>query len=513
MRKLYRIVFSRYFLSGALIFLDVVLLSLLIAYASVYSYIVAGVALLLTVAILFDIINRETAPEYKIPWLITVLILPVMGAVIYLLFSRRKLTKGEMRRMNAVAGALSVYRNGDEPFLALKEESPAAAGKAASLLGDDILAEVYRGTASRVFSQGEEMLNEMMFDLKSATRYIFLEYFIIAPGKIWDEIHRILLNKVRAGLDVRLIYDDIGCMTTLPAHFDRELNAEGIRCLRFATVTPRVTVSHNNRDHRKICIIDGRIAYTGGVNLADEYANLKERFGHWKDGGIRLEGDAVAGLLKSFITIWDVTAQKTSDYAAIFSRPDEEEPVAADGGYYIPFGSGPSPFYPRSVGKSAFRSIIDQAQAYVYITTPYLLVDYDLTESICGAARRGVDVRIITPSIPDKKLIKVLTKSSYAHLIASGVRISEYLPGFIHEKTLVSDGEYAVIGTLNFDYRSFVHHFENAVWMFRTGAIRGIRAGFLETERLCRRISSEEAKLSRPERWICNALRLFQPLL
>ena len=509
MRKLWRVVFSRYFLSGLFIAADVLLLSLLIVYASYYSYMFLTLHLLAVVAVFLHIVNAESSPDYKLPWVILIFLLPAVGPLIYLLFSRRKMTKAENRRLNEIAERLSAYPPEGESFLSLKEASPAAAGKAYAILGEDPIAAVYRGTSSRFYESGEALFADLLYDLRAAKKFIFLEYFIIAPGRLWDEIHRILLNKVRLGVEVRLIYDDVGCMRTLPSDFVRKMNAEGIRCQRFATVTPVVTVSHNNRDHRKICVVDGGIAYTGGVNLADEYANFISRFGYWKDGGVRLAGAAVTGLTRNFLALWDMTAGSASDYARYLSPPAP----ADDGGYYIPFGSGPYPFYRRSVGKSVFRAILDQAVRYVWITTPYLVIDRELTESICEAARRGVDVRIITPGVADKAAVKIMTKSSYSYLIAAGVRIYEYTPGFIHEKTVIADDEYAVIGTINFDYRSLIHHFENAVWIYRSDTVLRAKEAFGRTERQSHRISAEEAKLSRPERWVYNTVRIFRPLL
>ena len=514
MRRICRVIFSRYFISALFIAADVLLVSLFVLYASLfsyYSYIILGVVAAGTVAVFFHVIGKDTSPEYKLPWVVLIFALPVVGVLIYLLFSRRRMSREENRRINRSAFRLSAFYDDSESFRLLEEESRAASGRAFSIAGDDPLAQVYRGTHSRFYPAGEELFADLLFDLKAAKRFIFLEYFIIAQGKLWDEIHRVLLHKVRLGVEVRVMYDDIGCMRTLPASYAKRLNEEGILCRRFAPVTPTVTVSHNNRDHRKICVVDGVVGYTGGVNLADEYANVVTRFGYWKDGGLRLEGAAVNGLTGNFLALWDLTTGTESDYGRYL--PPVDPTAAGDGGYYIPFASGPAPFYPRPVGLGAFRSIIDGAVSRVRIATPYLVVDHELTESLCAAARRGVDVRIITPGVADKKAVKVMTKSAYAKLIASGVVILEYLPGFIHEKALVADREYAVVGTLNFDFRSFIHHFEDAVWMFRTETVAQVDEDLAKTEQSCRRVTSEDAKLSRLERIVYNVVRIFRPLL
>ena len=276
-------------------------------------------------------------------------------------------------------------------------------------------------------------------------------------------------------------------------------------------MTPRVSAIHNNRDHRKILAIDGKVAYTGGVNIADEYINVIERFGHWKDGGVRVEGDAAIGFVKLFLSAWDFTTGSVSNYSDYFIEKSGE--LSSDGGYYIPFGTGPLPIYSRSVGKDVFINLINQAERYVYITTPYLIIDYALTDALKCAALRGVDVRIITPTIPDKKGIKVMTKSSYPTLMESGVRIFEYLPGFIHEKLMVVDDLYAVVGTINLDYRSLVHHFEDALWTYRSPIVLDAKKNFLNTVELSREMDERSARLSFSEKLFKSINQLFAPLL
>jgi cardiolipin synthase len=319
-----------------------------------------------------------------------------------------------------------------------------------------------------------------------------------------------LKKKVADGCDVRLIYDDIGCMRTLPRKYELTLREEGIRAYRFARVNPRISSVHHNRDHRKICVIDGRVAYTGGVNIADEYANLIDRFGYWKDGGIRIVGDAVAGFTKMFLSLWDFTSGSVSDYGK-FLRKSEE--IVSGDGYYIPFGSGPAPIYKRPVGKNAFLNIINQSEKYVYITTPYLIIDYDLTQSLCNASMRGVDVRIITPAIADKKIIKIMTKSAYPYLMNAGVKIYEFTPGFMHEKAMICDDKYAIIGTINFDYRSLVHHFECAVWMYRTKSVLDAARSFDDALAVSELVTRKKSRLTLVEWLFRTGIKIFSPIL
>lgn len=483
---------------------------------SIYIYLFM---MLLNLAVVVSLINLDTNPEYKIPWLVITIAVPIFGAVICVLFYARRLTKKEARLMRKIydeyeraendsaASNASLSKNLSE----LSAIDELAGGKARAIITDDVTARVYTNTTSRYFSLGESLFEEMLSDLRSAERYIFMEYFIVDEGELWDKLYAVLKQKANSGVDVRLLYDDIGTMHTLTPKFPKKLESEGIRCMRFGRITPRVSTVHHNRDHRKICVVDGRIAYTGGVNIADEYINRIDRFGHWKDGGVRIEGHAVQGFVKMFLSMWDFTAGRVSNYSEYFHNDFSHFPT--DGGYYLPFGSGPNPTYPRHVGKNAFLNIINQSQRYLYITTPYLIIDHAMTEALKCAAMRGVDVVIITPSRADKKLVKIMTRSFYPTLIASGVRIYEYTPGFMHEKILVSDDLYAVVGTINFDYRSFVHHFEDALWMYNTPTVNYIKGEFLKIVSVSEQMDEKNARLTFSQRIAKDLIRIFAPLL
>ena len=510
MRKICRVLFSRYAISAIMICLEVTVFVLLCVYAFPSLNYVAALCIVAALIALVSLINRDTNPEYKIPWAVIIIILPGLGPLMYLLFYKRRMSKKESKLLFDIFSRMKETESGECALDSLLEGSEVG-GKARAIINDDPLATVYRDTSSRLYFAGEALFCDMEEDLRRAESYIFLEYFIIDQGALWDRIHGILREKAASGVDVRLLYDDIGCMKTLPHNYEQGLMREGIKTFRFAKVNPRVSSVHHNRNHRKICIVDGKIAYTGGVNIADEYVNLIDRFGHWRDGGIRIEGSAVKGLLKLFLSSWDFTSKTFSDYAYLFSTVTPSE--NGDGGYYLPFGSGPAPLYKRPVGKNAFLNIINQAKRYVYITTPYLIIDYDLTEALCNASLRGVEVRIVTPGRADKKIIKILTKSSYPYLLEAGVKISEYTPGFIHEKTLVCDDEYLVIGTINFDYRSLVHHFEDAVWIYNPGGIERARKEYLKLLESTDTIDRKKSRLTFSEWLFKNGIRLFAPLL
>ncbi len=511
MRFLLRALFSRYTISLFFIVLELALLVYLITAMSAYSWVFILLMLIVNAVVLVSVICADYNPESRVSWVVTVLILPVFGAVIYILFRSRGMSGRDKRLANAARRRI-LEQGGDCRVLdSLAGESRLASGKALSILNSDQTAELSRGRV-KYYPSGDEMFREMLKEISSAERFIFLEYFIIEDGEMWREILEILKGKARAGVDVRVLYDDIGCMRTLPEDYYLTLLEWGIKAYRFSPVSPPLSAVHNNRDHRKICIVDGRVAFTGGINIADEYIGRKERFGVWKDGGVSVYGDAVQGFTRLFITIWDMTSQTESDCRALLATPHSENDED-DGGYYLPFGSGPSSLYREKVGKRAFVDIINQAERYVYITTPYLVIDYDLTEALIGAARRGVDVRIITPGVPDKPLVKVMTKSSYPRLIEGGVSIYEYTPGFMHLKLLISDDAYSVVGTINLDYRSFVHHFEDALWSYGSPATLDMRDDFMRTLEVCKRISPEDARLNIWERAVRALLSVIAPLL
>lgn len=487
---------------------EIGLLLYLIFTVSAYSIVFLVEVLIVNAMVLVAIINADYNPEYKVSWMAAVLLLPIVGALLYVLFHTRGMRREDERRAREVMVKLEKLDNLDIVREELPEVAEEALGKARALIVSDPTASLYRG-ASRYYPSGEEMYSDMLLELSLAEKYIFLEYYIIAEGAMWEGILDILKEKAASGVEVRILFDDIGCMKGLPARYERQLSSFGIRAIRFAPASPRVSAVHNNRDHRKIMIVDGKVAFTGGVNIADEYINAIERFGHWKDGGVRLDGNAVFGFVKLFISTWDMAEGSQSDYESLLPAPSE----VSDGGFYIPFGSGPSPLYPSKVGKRAIIDIINQAKRYVYITTPYLIIDYDLTGALIGAEERGVDVRIITPGVPDKRLVKVMTKSAYPALISGGVRIYEYTPGFIHEKLIVSDDEYALIGTINMDYRSLVHHFEDALWIYKSPTVAAARAGFEATLAASSEVDPSSARLSFGEWVIKCMLRLFAPLL
>lgn len=460
------------------------------------------------IACVIRIVASEDNPDYKIPWLLFVLILPIAGFMLYFLFYSRTLKRKYVNRLDELKS--NSYKKDDtELFDRLNEESPAVYSQAKMLCGISD-SHLFTDTGQTYFSVGEEMYKSLITDLKKAERFIFMEYFIIEEGKFWNSVLEILKEKAAKGVEVKVVYDDIGCMMTLPGHYFRTLRKCGIDAVPFSMLKGNADSEFNNRSHRKITVIDGVIGYTGGINIADEYINEIVKHGHWKDTGIRIEGEAVKELTRLFLIDFGInkrTGVKISD------KYYPDSPAISESGYLIPFGDGPKPMYSRRVGKSVIQNLLAGANRYVNITTPYLIIDNEMCQSIENAALRGVNVRIIVPHIPDKKLIFAMTRSSYKRFLDAGAEIYEYKPGFIHAKSYVADGKTAMIGTINLDYRSLVHHFENGVWMYQCKCISDMERDFEETVSKSVKIEENMLKTSLIQKFICSVVKIFSPLL
>ena len=460
------------------------------------------------IACVIRIIASDDNPDYKVPWLLCVLILPVAGFMLYFLFYSRTLKKKFLRRL-AELRSDSYTLDDSAAMEALRQADPQAHSQARMLcrMADTHL---FTNTRSEYFPLGEDMYRRLLEDLRGARNFIFMEYFILEEGLFWNSILDILKEKAAQGLDVRVLYDDIGCMSTLPGNYSRTLHSFGIRATSFSRLKGAADSEFNNRSHRKITVIDGRIGYTGGVNIADEYINAVKRFGHWKDTALRLEGPAVWELTRLFLTDYGLNVK------ALPPAPESlfpvREPPETDG-WVIPFGDGPRPLYPRRVGKSVIQSLLAGATRYVWMTSPYLIIDNDLCLSMENAALRGVDVRILVPGIPDKKLIFGMTRSFYKRLMDAGVKIYEYTPGFLHAKSYLADDSTAMIGTINLDYRSLVHHFENGVWLHGSECLAALRADLEQTISLSTPVKREDLKTDLFRRFVRSVVRIFAPLL
>ena len=459
------------------------------------------------IACVIRIIASEDNPDYKIPWLMVVLLIPIAGFMMYFLFYSRKLKRKYVKRLEELKH--QSYENDDSAlFEELQQLSPQVCSQAKMLCG---IADthLFSQTAQKYFPLGEQMHEAMLQDLRQAKKFIFLEYFIIEEGVFWNSILEILKEKASQGVEVKVLYDDIGCMMTLPGNYFKILQSYGIEALPFSFLKGNADSEFNNRSHRKIMVIDGRVGYTGGINIADEYINRVERFGHWKDVGVRLEGEAVHELTELFLIDFNLNRRKKLEPKAAYYP---EHPMK-EAGYLIPFGDGPSPIYSRRVGKSVIENMLNQATRYVWIMTPYLIIDNELCQTIENTALRGVDVKLIVPHIPDKKLVFEMTRGYYQRLLDAGVEIYEYEPGFIHAKCYLADDELAMVGTINLDYRSLVHHFENGVWMYCCSCIEDIRADFADTLGKSIRMEGDLVKWSLLQRFLRAVVKVFAPML
>ena len=512
MRRIGKILMSRLAVFGIVVFIELLLVMTLLVRLSAFSVYFLFFLLTLNFLSVVAVVNSDGNPEYKLTWIGVIIFIPYLGTALYFLYGSGSLSRREEKIIKEVRGKIKSARRKTNAFDKLGEKSAAASGKALAIVGADTTAAVYINTSAKYYSSGKEMYSDMRCDLLKAQKYVFLEYFIIERGTMWQGIFEILKQKVNEGVEVRIIYDDVGCMTTLPLGFYKELSSAGIKAVRFSKISPslRYMRRNNSRDHRKILVIDGKVAYTGGINIGDEYIGLNNRLGVWRDSGVRISGRAAEGFASLFLEMWCISTGRVECIQNYFGGEDS---TVRDNGYYLPFGSGPNPFYKSNASKRAILDIVNSSQRYVYIFTPYLIIDFDLTESLLGAVLRGADVRIITPGVPDKPLIRLLTRGSYQCLLSGGVKIYEYSPGFLHAKGMVSDDTYAIVGTINLDYRSLVHHYENAVWTCFSNIAKDVRDDFLSVMRDSVRITSESIKTGPVLKILRSVIRLFAPLL
>ena len=507
----FRLLMSKYGFSIAIILVELFVIFGIILYMSQIAPIIwVTLVFFISVATVIAIVNRSMSPESKVTWLIVTFV-PVFGPLLYIMFGERRLSKKELKQLRELRSITLQEKHEDSLHQNLQETDKSAYGIINALLHMDSNAEVYEHTDSQFFANGEEMWQQMLEDLKRAKKFIFLEYYIVEEGLMWDSMLEILEEKAAQGVEVKMLYDDIGCMVTLPGDYTVHLRSKGIDAHKFNKVIPRMTVAYNNRDHRKIAVIDGHTAFTGGINLADEYINRKERFGHWKDSGICLHGEAVWSFTVMFLQMWSTITGMECNFESYRPEIYHEEAFKKDG-FVQPYGD--SPLDGETVGEHVYLNIISQAKKYLYIFTPYLIPDNETLTALCMAAKRGVDVRIVTPGIPDKKIVYILTQANYEILLESGVQIYQYTPGFIHSKSFVCDDEVATVGTINMDYRSMYLHFECGVWMYGSSAVAQVKEDALITFEQCEQINMDYCrKKNFAVRALRGALKFLAPLL
>lgn len=467
------------FLVGTLIIILPLTLMAMSEWFTASFYVSLAILIVLDVCCGIFIANSDVQVDFKVSWLTVLLCLPYAGAFLYLMYAQKVTTKRlKKRRINKIN--LQLRQSVDDTTKTLnelKEENEDAYAISRSVY-KSALSGVYKKTTAEYFKFGELGFPKMIEELKKAKKFIFIEYFIIESGEFFDSIYEVLKDKAAQGVDVRFIYDDFGSVAKIDKYFYKKVREDGIQCLVFNRVRPFVDIRQNSRDHRKILIIDGCIGFTGGCNLADEYINKIERFGTWKDNIIMLKGEAVNGLTNVFLSSWAlntkfVNNENPKDFHYEVNKELHPEIILRDEGYFQPFGE--IPFDGENTCRDVYLSMIHRAKDYCYLSTPYLIPDSELITALQNAAKSGVDVRIITPGIPDKKMVYQATRSYYAKLLASGVRIYEYTPGFNHTKMMVIDDKIGLTGTCNFDFRSFYLHFENCVFISNSPVIKDMK--------------------------------------
>ena len=511
MHKVTKKLFGRLFLGAVAILTQVIWIVLaVILLGNKYPFISLAIQVVSAVAVLW-LTSMDINPAYKLAWTILILALPVAGAVIYILFGKSRLGKDMILRLDEMERRSAPFLKERGRVRDMIETEDREASLQSAYIRDYAGFPLHCRTRTEYFRNGEELFQVMKRELRKAEHYIFLEYFIIDDGVMWQEILSILEEKARIGVDVRLIYDDMGCVNTLPKNFQFQLQRMGIKCQVFNPFLPIISVIMNNRDHRKIMVIDGHTSFTGGINLADEYINKKKRFGYWKDTGIMLKGEATWNFTVMFLQMWDTLANTESDYKKYRPYIWAQEKFADDG-FVQPYSD--VPLDRETVGENVYLNLINRARRYIYIFTPYLITDNEMVTALKLAAKSGVDVRIVLPGIPDKKMIFLVTRSYYRSLIEAGVKIYEYNPGFLHAKSFVCDDEIATVGTINMDFRSLYLHFECGIWMYRSSAVQQIREDaeklFSESTRITTEFCDSQNMVVRTTQLL---LRLFAPLL
>ncbi len=509
-KGLFHILFSRVTIVLVLMLLQFVGFYALIANFSEYEPYIRSAILIIEIASVVSIINSKSNPAFKITWILLIFVLPFFGIMFYL-FMRIMPGAGFIkRRLYSLQGSTDAYMmQNKETLEALRISKPANANLA-HYLGEQLSFPVHRNTEVTYFPIGEAKFEELKKQLKLAEQYIFLEYFIVEEGIMWDEILDILVSKVNQGVEVRFLYDGTCSMLKVPYGFDKKLKRLGIQARIFSPIRPVISSYQNNRDHRKICVIDGKVGFTGGINLADEYINVKEYFGHWKDTAVMLKGEAVQNLTIMFLQMWDVTQWKVDDFSKYLTPKSEE--VRRELGFVLPYGD--SPFDHENSGEQVYLHILNHAKKYVHIMTPYLILDNEMITALTYAAKCGIEVVIIMPHIPDKWYAFVLAKTYYKELIEAGVQIYEYTPGFVHAKVFVSDNDTATVGTVNLDYRSLYHHFECGAFIYNNPVVWEIERDFQATLEKCEKVTMMQLrKRNLLERAVGRVLRLIAPLM
>lgn len=437
----------------------------------------------LSIFVVLFIINEKSNPSIKMAWIVFILISPVFGSMLYILIGGKSPRRWLRKACSNSERQHGIYRKrnlGATDSLKGEDEGLYVQSRYLDALGFPLC----ENTDATYFALGDDAFPVMLEEIEKAERFIFLEYFIMDEGEMLSKLEAALERKAKEGVEIRLIYDDMGSMFSIPWGYANKLRKKGIKCFAFNPFMPIISAAMNNRDHRKILVIDSRVAFTGGINIADEYINKKEKYGHWKDTAIMLKGDGAREFTLMFLDMWNAFCDKNEDISRFLCNVEYE---AKDNGYLQPFSD--TPLDDEAVGENVYLSAINGAKKYIYIYTPYLIPDYELNSALCIAAKKGVDVKIIVPGIPDKKIVYSMTKSYYRTLIDAGVEIYKYSSGFVHAKGFVCDDNICCVGTINLDFRSMCHHFECGCVVYNAPVIADMKKDILQTLAHCEKIT------------------------
>lgn len=494
-----------------MLLLQIAVFILMFIWISDYSKALIGLTTILSAVLIIYETNRTEEATFKMTWITLIAIIPVFGILFYLFARKGAISRNIGNDYKNAQESNRKYLTYDEEVKKELDAIDRREGSFAAYLARYGGSPAYTDTAVQYYPLGERMYEDIKREISRAEKFIFMEFFIInSADRMWKEIFEILKQKARQGVEVRILYDGMGCVGTMPRGYDEVIRRQGIKCRIFSPIVPLLSTHQNNRDHRKIVVVDGNVAFSGGINLADEYINVKARFGHWKDTGIMLRGKAAQGFTAMFLDMWNVNDETVEDGGKYINASSE---CMADGdGFVIPFGD--TPLDDVYVGKRAYIHNLDSAADYVYIMTPYLVIDDEMYESMKYAAQRGVDVKIIMPHIPDKKYAFYLARTYYKELLEAGIEIYEYTPGFVHAKVSVSDGCRAIVGTINHDYRSLYLHYECAAYMLNVPAVLAVENDFKETLEKSEQITLESIKhFNIFTRLVGHVVRLVAPLM
>lgn len=507
----FKIIFSRTLLVFLMVILQVLVLFAGFEWLGNYmTYIWEGMSLLGAFLIIY-IINRDEPAEFKLSWIIPICIFPVFGALVYIYVISNAGGIGLKTKMRTRIRETEKLLYTSEDTKEAISKCPASFRGFAHYMENSAGYPIYHNSTASYYALGEDKFADLLLELKKAKRFIFFEYFIVGRGVMWDTILDILKEKVKEGVEVRVMYDGMCSILKLPYKYPEELGTYGIKAKMFAPIMPFLSTNQNNRDHRKIVVIDGNVAFTGGVNLSDEYINEIEMYGHWKDVAVKITGDSVRSFTVMFLQMWNVSEKGSEDYEKYLSDIEYEQPLYHDG-FVIPYGETPT--MKEEVAKTVYESIINSATEYVHIMTPYFIIEREFLDSMRYAAERGVEVSMILPHIPDKKIVFYIARTFYPELLAAGIHVYEYTPGFIHAKVFVSDNTRATVGTVNLDYRSFYHHFECGAYLYDNKVVGKIEEDFQNTILKCQEITIEDyKKIPLYQKMAGRVFRLFAPLM